>query len=69
MDPSELSQEQAPEPPKIQSVAASILAQFFDALEKEEGFAEVAPNLRKVVLDEGIFAEPSIRSVLLPDAP
>lgn len=53
---------------KVKSVAATILGEFFDALEKEEGLAEVAPRLRKVVLDDGIFAEPSIRAALFPDA-
>ena len=59
----------AAEPPaKVKSVAATILGEFFDALEKEEGLAEVAPRLRKVVLDDGVFAEPSIRAALFPDA-
>ncbi|MGT2441022.1 hypothetical protein ACU4GH_40380 (plasmid) [Bradyrhizobium betae] len=61
--------DEAVEPPaKVKSVAATILGEFFDALEKEEGLAEVAPRLRKVVLDDGVFAEPSIRAALFPDA-
>lgn len=60
---------QAAEPPaKLKSVAATILGEFFDTLENEEGFGEIAPRLRKVVLEEGVFAEPSIRAALFPDA-
>lgn len=59
----------AAEPPaKAKSVAANILGEFFAALEKEEGLGEVAPRLRKVVLDDGVFAEPSIRAAIFPDA-
>ena len=52
----------------MMSVSANILGQFFAALEKEDGLADVAPKLRKVVLDDGVFAEPSIRAAILPDA-
>ncbi|MBZ9708629.1 hypothetical protein LB543_18070 [Mesorhizobium sp. ESP7-2] len=59
----------AAEPPaKVTSVAANILGEFFTALEKEESLGEVAPRLRKVVLDDGVFAEPSIRVAIFPDA-
>lgn len=59
---------QAAEPPaKVKSVAATILGEFFDTLEKEEDFGDIAPKLRKVVLEEGVFAEPSIRAALFPD--
>ncbi|WP_426289385.1 hypothetical protein ACN9MC_21110 [Ensifer adhaerens] len=50
------------------SVAATILGEFFDVLQAEEGFEEVTPRLRKVVLEDGVFAEPSIRAALFPDA-
>lgn len=61
--------DEAAEPPaKVKSVAAAILGEFFDTLEKEEGLAEVALRLRKAVLDDGVFAEPSIRAALFPDA-
>lgn len=60
--------DEAAEPPaKVKSVSAAILGEFFDTLEKEEGLAEVAPRLRKAVLDDGLFAEPSIRAALFPD--
>ena len=60
--------EAAGPPAKVKSVAATILGEFFDTLEKEEGFGEIAPRLRKVVLEDGVFAEPSIRAALFPDA-
>ncbi|GGF11898.1 hypothetical protein GCM10011611_16920 [Aliidongia dinghuensis] len=61
--------DQAAEPPaKVKSVAATILGEFFDTLEKEKGFGEIAPRLRKVVLEDGVFAEPSIRAALFPEA-
>ncbi|QGM46102.1 hypothetical protein H2LOC_010585 [Methylocystis heyeri] len=57
------------EPPaKVKSVAATILGEFFETLEKEEGFGEIAPRLRKVVLEDGVFAESSVRAALFPDA-
>jgi hypothetical protein len=55
-------------PAKVKSVTATILGEFFDVLEKEEGFDDVALRLRKVVLEDGVFAEPSIRAALFPDA-
>ena len=59
----------AEEPPaKVKSVAAKILEEFFDTLEKDEGTTEPAKRLRKVVLDDGVFAEPAIRAALFPDA-
>ncbi|RAZ88887.1 hypothetical protein DPM33_20870 [Mesorhizobium hawassense] len=59
----------AAEPPaQVKSVAANILGQFFAELEKEEGLGDVATRLRKVVLDDGVFAEPSIRAAIFPDA-
>lgn len=59
----------ATEPPiKVKSVAATILGEFFDVLQADEGLEEVAARLRKVVLDDGVFAEPLIRAALFPDA-
>lgn len=55
-------------PTTVKTVAANILGEFFDILEKEEGFGEIACRLRKVVLDDGVIAEPSIRAALFPDA-
>lgn len=68
MDATEDKDKVAKPPAKVKSVAGTILGEFFDTLEKEEGFSEIAPRLRKVVLEEGVFAEPSIRAALFPDA-
>ncbi|MGL3210547.1 hypothetical protein [Bradyrhizobium sp. BR 1433] len=69
MDTTENQTETAEPPAKIKSVAATILREFFQALEKEEYLGEVAPGLRKVVLEEGTLREPAIRATLFPDAP
>lgn len=53
---------------KVTTVSATILGQFFDELAKDESLSEVAPKLRKIVLDDGVFAEPAIRAALFPDA-
>ncbi|WP_316978905.1 hypothetical protein [Shumkonia mesophila] len=55
--------------PKVKSVSATILGEFFDTLAKDEMLTDIAPKLRKTVLDDGIFAEPAIRTALFPDAP
>lgn len=57
---------EADSPPK--TVAATILSEFFDALAKEEGLSDVSAKLRKIVLDEAVFAESSIRTAMFPDA-
>ena len=54
---------------KVKSVSATILGKFFDELAKDESLTDIAPKLRKTVLDEGVFAEPAIRAALFPDAP
>lgn len=68
MDTTDEKDEGGDPPGKVKSVAATILGEFFEVLEKEEGFGEIAPRLRKVVLEDGVFAEPSIRAALFPDA-
>ncbi|MDW9816799.1 hypothetical protein GOC60_08605 [Sinorhizobium meliloti] len=55
-------------PIKVKSVAATILGEFFDVLQADEGLEEVTPRLRKVVLEDRVFAEPLIRAALFPDA-
>ncbi len=52
----------------LPTVTSSVLGSFFDALAKEDGFADLATDLRKLVLDDGVFAEPAIRTVMFPDA-
>ncbi|MBU2326189.1 MAG: hypothetical protein KJ755_02335 [Alphaproteobacteria bacterium] len=68
MDTTENNDDATEPPVKVKSVAATILGEFFDALQAEEGFEDVANRLRKVVLEDGVFAEPSIRTALFPDA-
>ena len=55
--------------PKITSVSASILAAFFDELAAVETLAEIAAPLRKLVLEDGVFAEPAIKAAMFPNAP
>lgn len=55
--------------PKIKSVSAAILSEFFDELSKDESLTDIEPRLRKTVLDENIFAEPAIRAALFPETP
>lgn len=53
----------------VTSVARTVLDTFFDELARVEGLSEIAPKLRKVVLDNGVFSEPAIRAALFSDAP
>ena len=68
MDTTENSDGATEQPGKVKSVAATILGEFLDVLQAEEGFEEVTPRLRKIVLEDGVFAEPSIRAALFPEA-
>lgn len=53
---------------ELTSVASQILGKFVDAVEKDESLKEVAPRLRKAVLDSRVLTELSIRAALFPDA-
>lgn len=53
----------------VTTVAEGVLSVFFCELAKTEGLAEVALKLRKVILEDGVFAEPVIRAALFPDTP
>lgn len=67
MDANE-NQDEAVEPlGQVKSVAAAILSEFFDTLEKEDGFSDISPRLRKIILEDGIFAETAIRAALFPE--
>ncbi|MEG8053138.1 hypothetical protein QP185_07575 [Sphingomonas aerolata] len=50
-------------------MASAVLTKFFDALAKTDDLADIAANLKKIVLDDGVFAEPAVRAALFPDAP
>ena len=69
----ELTNDSVPEAdeavPKITSVSASILAAFFDDLAAVETLAEIAAPLRKLVLEDGVFAEAAIKAAMFPNAP
>ena len=54
---------------QVTTVAATVLGAFFDALAKVDDLEDISANLKKLVLEDGVFAEPSIRAVLFPDAP
>lgn len=54
---------------KVGTVAGAVLTTFFDALAKADDLADIAVNLKKIVLDDGVFAEPAVRAALFPDAP
>lgn len=54
---------------KVGTVAGAVLTTFFDALAKTDDLADIAANLKKIVLDDGVFAEPAVRAALFPDAP
>jgi NTP pyrophosphatase (non-canonical NTP hydrolase) len=56
-------------PTKVPTVSSAILGEFFDELAKDEAVGKVASELRKVVLDRGLFDESSIRVALFSDAP
>jgi len=68
VDSSKASIDQEEPPSQVKTVAASILGEFFDALAQED-LSDVVSRLRKTVLEDGVFAEPSIRAALFPDAP
>ena len=40
---------------KIGTVAGAVLTTFFDELAKSDDLADIAANLRKIVLDDGVF--------------
>lgn len=68
MDATEINGEPAEPSGPVKTVSAAILGEFFDELAKEERLGDVSARLRKTVLDDGIFAEPSIRAAMFPEA-
>ena len=53
---------------KITTVAGSILDQYFDALEKVEGYEKVAERLRRAVAEKGVGNEAAIKAALFDDS-
>lgn len=52
----------------VATVSKAVLGTFLEDLAKVEGFKDIAANLKKVVIDDGVFAEPAIRAAMFPDA-
>jgi hypothetical protein len=53
---------------RVMTVAGAVLSSFFDELARVDDFGECAEQLRKLVVVDGVFAEPAVRNVLFPDA-
>ena len=53
---------------RVTTVARVILSSFFDELARLNDFGECAEQLRKHVLVDGVFAEPTVRNALFPDS-
>lgn len=54
---------------RVSTVAGSVLDSFFDELAKTDDLKDITANLKKLIVDDGVFAEPAIRAVLFADAP
>ena len=57
-----------PDSEVLPTVTSSVLGAFFDALVHDADLADLAADLRKLVLDDGVFSEPAIRAAMFPDA-
>lgn len=53
---------------RVTTVAGVVLSSFFDELARIDDFGERAEQLRKLVLVDGVFAEPAVRNALFPDS-
>lgn len=53
---------------RVTTVAGAVLSSFFEELARVEDFGESAEQLRKLVLVDGVFAEPAMRNALFPDS-
>jgi hypothetical protein len=62
-------QEIVAEGEEVTTVARSILSTYFAELAQVDGFTDIAARLRKVVLDDGVFADAQLRAALFDDAP
>jgi hypothetical protein len=56
-------------PIQTASVAQSVFEKYFTELSKAEGFAEIAPRLKKVVMEDGVFSDAVIRAAMFPETP
>ncbi len=55
-------------PQPVATVSKAVLGAFLDDLSKNQGFEDIASTLKKVVIEDGVFAEPAIRVAIFPDA-
>lgn len=53
---------------RVPTVASAVLSSFFEELARVEDFGESSEHLRKLVLVDGVFAEPAVRNALFPDS-
>lgn len=60
--------EPAGERSRVTTVAGAVLSSFFDELARVDDFGECAEQLRKLVLVDGVFAEPAMRNAMFPDS-
>lgn len=51
----------------VGTVAERILTAAFDQMAAEEGLVEVTLRLRKLVLDDRVFADPALRAAMFAD--
>lgn len=53
----------------VTTVAGAIIDKFLEELGAAEGYADVATNLRKVIVEQKSFSEADIRKALFGDVP
>ncbi|MGV2103872.1 hypothetical protein [Rhizobium sp. 21-4511-3d] len=53
----------------IPILATAVLDTFFENLANNDQFSEFAPKLRKLVVEDGLMAEPAIMALLFPEEP
>lgn len=51
----------------VTTVAKAVLGEFMEDIAKIDGLKDVAANLKKVVIEDGVFAEPAIRAAIFPE--
>lgn len=55
--------------PQTATVAQAVFQKYFEELAKTEGFAEIAPRLKKVVMEDGVLSDTAIKSAMFPETP
>lgn len=49
-------------------VSQTVFEKYFTELAKTDGFAEIAPRLKKVVMEDGVFSDSAITAAMFPEA-